>query len=263
MAVLIRSVAAAALALGLLATPALAVFGGKPVGANEVVARSVAAVLDQAPGGTHLCTAVALGPRLMLTAAHCTDGGAGAIKVIFSTALTDVPPARLRDVTAIARAPRTPEAKGSFAYNNPDDLALIVLDAPAPTGTSFATLAAGDGTGAVHIAGYGATSDLRQAGFGKSQLGFDRTLRAATATLVRKGPALLADQSGGAGMCTGDSGGPAFTPGGKSLAVAGILIGVSSPRSVNDYCRGSAHFISIARWRDWIAGTAAKLGQPL
>ena len=46
MAVLIRSIAAAALALGLLATPALAVFGGKPVGANEVVARSVAAVLD-------------------------------------------------------------------------------------------------------------------------------------------------------------------------------------------------------------------------
>lgn len=256
-------IAASLALLAALAAPAAAVFGGKPVGAGEIVAKSVAAVLDQAPGGTHLCTAVALGPRLMLTAAHCTDGGASAIRVIFATSLTDVPAERLRSVTAIARAGRTPEAKGSFAYNNPDDLALIVLDAPAPAGTVLAALTDGDGTGAVHIAGYGATSDLRQAGFGKSQLGFDRTLRAATATLVEKGPALLADQSGGAGMCTGDSGGPAFTLRGKSMTLAGILIGVSSPRAVNDYCRGSAHFVSIARWRAWIAATAEKLGQPL
>jgi hypothetical protein len=183
--------------------------------------------------------------------------------VIFATSLTDVPLERVRNVKAIQRPKPTPEAKGSYAYNNPDDVALIVLDAPAPTGTSFATLTSADGTGAVRIAGYGATSDLRNAGFGKSQIGFDRTLRAAKTSLVAKGAVLTADQSHGAGVCTGDSGGPAFTIEGKALSIAGILIGVSAPKSINDYCRGSAHFVSIARWHSWIVSTAKALGQPL
>ena len=263
MAVLIRLLAAASLALALSAAPALAVFGGKTVGNGDVVAKTLAAVLDQSSTGAHLCTAIALAPRLMLTAAHCTDGGTGGVRVIFATTLTDVPPDRVRNVTAISRAKPTPAAKGSFAYNNPDDVALIVLDAPVPTGTAFASLTANDGTGAVRIAGYGATSDLRNAGFGKSQIGFDRTLRAAKTSLVAKGAVLTADQSRGAGVCTGDSGGPAFTLQGKTLSIAGVLIGVSSPKSVNDYCRGSAHYVSIARWRSWIVSTAKALGQPL
>lgn len=263
MAVLIRLLVAASLALGLSMSPALAVFGGKTVSGSDIVAKTLAAVLDQSSTGAHLCTATVLGPRLLLTAAHCTDGGTTGVRVIFATSLTDVPLERVRNVSAIQRAKPTPEAKGSFAYNNPDDVALIVLDAPVPAGTSFATLGATDGTGAVRIAGYGATSDLRNAGFGKAQLGFDRTLRAAKTSLVAKGAVLTADQSHGAGVCTGDSGGPAFTMDGKTLSIAGVLIGVSAPKSVNDYCRGSAHFVSIARWRSWIVSTAKALGQPL
>ena len=263
MAVLIRFLVALSIALGLSAGPALAVFGGKTVGNGDVVAKTLAAVLDQSSTGAHLCTAIALGPRLMLTAAHCTDGGTGGLQVIFATALTDVPLDRVRKVTAISRAKPTPEAKGSFAYNNPDDVALIVLESPAPSGTAFATLGGADGTGAVRIAGYGATSDLRNAGFGKAQIGFDRTLRTGKTSLVAKGAVLTADQSRGSGVCTGDSGGPAFTLQGKTLSVAGVLIGVSAPRSVNDYCRGSAHYVSIARWRSWIVSTAKALGQPL
>ena len=263
MAVLNRLLVAVAVALGLSASPSLAVFGGKIVGNGDVVAKSLAAVLDQSSTGAHLCTAIALGPRLMLTAAHCTDGGTKGVRVIFATSLTDVSPDRLRNVTAISRAKPTPEAKGSFAYNNPDDVALIVLDAPAPAGTAFATLSNADATGAVRIAGYGATSDLRNAGFGQAQLGFDRTLRAGKTSLVAKGAVLTADQTRGSGVCTGDSGGPAFTVQGKTLSIAGVLIGVSAPRSVNDYCRGSAHYVSIARWHGWIVSTAKALGQPL
>ena len=263
MAVLIRFVVTASLALALSAGPALAVFGGKTVGNGDIVARTLAAVLDQSSTGAHLCTAIALGPRLMLTAAHCTDGGTTGVRVIFATSLTDVPLERVRSVKAIQRPKPTPEAKGSFAYNNPDDVALIVLDTPAPAGTVFATLSNADGTGAVRIAGYGATSDLRNAGFGQAQLGFDRTLRAGKTSLVTKGAVLTADQTHGSGVCTGDSGGPAFTLQGKTLSIAGVLIGVSSPRSVNDYCRGSAHYVSVARWRSWIVSTAKALGQPL
>ncbi|MEO6013867.1 MAG: trypsin-like serine protease [Devosia sp.] len=263
MAILIRPIAAALLALGLSASPAPAVFGGKTVVPVDVVAKSVAALLSQDSTGVHLCTAIALSPRLMLTAAHCTDGGAGGLRLIFDVSLVDVPEERLRGVKSVSRAKPTAESKGTYPYNNPDDIALIVLDAPAPAGTRFMGLTQGNGTGAVGIAGYGATSDLRKAASGKTQLGFDRSLRAARTSLASKGAALIADQTGGAGMCTGDSGGPAFTLNGKSLSLAGVLIGVSSPRNVNDYCRGSAHYVSIARWRDWIVATAKALGQPL
>lgn len=263
MAVLIRLLLAAFLALGLTGGPALAVFGGKAANNGDAVAKSVAAILYQDDKGAHLCTATLLGPRLLVTAAHCTDGGKDGTRVIFSTTLRDVPADRLRNVVAIARAKPTPEANGSYAYNNPDDIALIVIDSPAPTGTTFATLTATEGTGTVGIAGYGATSDLRNAGFSKAQQGFDRTLRIASTSLTTKAAVLSADQTRGAGMCTGDSGGPAFTLERKQLVLAGVLIGVSSPKSVNDYCRGSAHFASIPRWRDWIVATAKALGQPL
>jgi len=73
---------------------------------------------------------------------------------------------------------------------------------------------------------------------------------------------LVADQTTGTGACTGDSGGPALTPG-ADLLVVGVLIGVSSARSTNDYCRGKAWFASLARWRPWLETTAISLGQPL
>lgn len=263
MAVLIRLLFVATLALGLTMAPAWAVFGGKTAGANDVVARTVAAILYSDDKGTHLCSATLLGPRLLVTAAHCTDGGKDGTRVIFSTTLTDVPAVRLRNVVAISRAKPTPEAKGTYAYNNPDDIALIVIDSPAPADTTSALLTSHDGIGSVGIAGYGATSDLRNAGFAKAQQGFDRTLRIAATSLTPKGAVLTADQTKGAGMCTGDSGGPAFTLDHKRLILAGVLIGVSSPKSQNDYCRGSAHFASIPRWRDWIIDTAKALGQAL
>ena len=128
-----------------MAAPAFAVFGGKTVGSGDVVANTLAAVLDQTGHGAQLCTATALGPRLMLTAAHCTEGGASGLKIIFATTLVDVPPALLRNVTAIAkRRTRRPMPRAAMAFNNPDDLALIVLDSPAPAGTTFATLTDGE-----------------------------------------------------------------------------------------------------------------------
>lgn len=263
MAVLIRLFGLAALLLGLAVAPAFAVFGGKTVGSGDIVATTLAAVLDQTSKGAQVCTATMLGPRVVLTAAHCTEGGAPGLKVIFATTLVDVPPERLRNVTAVAKAEKTADAKGSFAFNNPDDVALLVLDSPAPAGTTFATLTEGNGTGAVRVAGYGATSELRNGILGNSEVGFDKTLRAAGLSLAVKGPVLTADQSKGTGVCTGDSGGPAFTIAGNSLRIAGVLIGVSASKSASDFCRGSAHYVSIPRWRDWIVETAGKLGQPL
>lgn len=255
-------VAAALLAFG--SGPALAVFGGTVLAAADPIAKSTAAILYRDATGTHLCTAVALGPRLLLTAAHCTDGQRSDMRVIFANTLVNVGSDRLRAVTAVSRPQATSEAKGKFAYNNPDDIALVQTDSPAPAGTSFARLAVETATGAARIAGYGATSDLRNPGLGKTQRGFDQLLRSASVILTASGPALLTvDQGKGSGVCTGDSGGPAFVAGAKPLTVAGVLIGVSAPRNATDFCRGKAWYASVPHWHDWLVTTAAKLGQKL
>ena len=263
MAVLGRAALAAALTL--LATPAFAIFGGAPVAPGAVLAQSVAAILYHDETGAHLCTGTMLAPRLILTAAHCTDGGRDAISVIFSITLSGVQPDRIRKVAAVARAPATPEAKGKQPYQDPDDVAVILLDSAAPVGTGFARLAAKPAAaGQLTAIGYGATSDFRAPDAqGRHQLGFDGLLRTTAIGVTASGPALLvADQSRGSGVCTGDSGGPLFQTG-RNLTVAGLLIGVSSPRAVNDNCRGRAWFASIARWTPWIETAAAAFSQKL
>jgi secreted trypsin-like serine protease len=255
--------AAPLLLLAAFSPPAFAVFGGRPVGATDLVARSLAAVLYRTADGAHLCTAVVLSPRLVLTAAHCTGGDRDDIRIIFSNGLSGVPPDRLRDVEAVSKPPPTPAAKGSYAYNDPDDIALVLLDSAAPADALPVRLAASAVTN-VRIAGYGATADLRLPNAeGKRQLGFGQGLRAATASLRPRGPTFVAAQPAGAGMCTGDSGGPAFVSGRDGLSVVGLLIGVSAPRGAADFCRGTAWFTSIPRWRDWIGRAAADLGAPL
>jgi secreted trypsin-like serine protease len=245
--------------------PALAVFGGSTVADTDPLAKTMAAIIYHTADGTHLCTAVALAPRLLLTAAHCTGGERSLIRIVFGVDLHYVTADRSRAVADIAVPPSTAAAKGLPAYENPDDLALVLLDRAAPAGTRFAAIADDEpGATSVRVAGYGATSELRQAaGLGPQQLGFDQVLRSATEPLRPKGPDLLvADQTRGAGVCTGDSGGPAFAAGGTS-GVVGVLIGVASPRGNNDYCRGTAYFVALERWKGWITATAKGFGQPL
>lgn len=241
-------------------SPALAVFGGKDASADPV-ARYVAAILYRTDDGAHLCTAVALTPRLLLTAAHCTEGRRSDLKVIFAADLTDIGEDRLRAVAEVVKAGRTAASKGKSPYQDPDDLALVLLDAPAPAGTRFLEVSGAADGASLTIAGYGATSHLRRPNADSlRQLGFDRRLRTATVPILSIDPALLiGDQTSGAGACTGDSGSPALANG----ALVGILIGVSSPRDTNDYCRGKAYFATLARWQSWIETTATRLGQPL
>lgn len=253
----------AALLLGALASPAFAVFGGAPVVDGDPIARSLAAILYRTADGAHLCSAVVLSPRLVLTAAHCTEGDRSDIKVIFSSTLAGVPAERLRGAKGIARPDPTPEARGAYAYNNPDDIALVLLDVAAPADTAPVRLSEAAARN-VRIAGYGAAADLRTPDAqGRRQLGFGQGLRLASATLEPKNAVFVAAQGGRSGMCIGDSGGPAFLAGKEGPVVVALLIGVSAPRGATDYCRGTAWYAGIPRWRDWIRASATKLGAPL
>ena len=167
-------------------------------------------------------------------------------------------------VADVAKAATTPASKGKPVYQNPDDLALVLLDKPAPPGTAFMALPkALPATRSVRAVGYGATSDLRR-GSGSKQIGFDQVLRTTSVPVSSATDSLLTiDQTTGTGICTGDSGGPAFIAAGKGFTVVGIMIGVASPKTNDDYCRGSAYFVSLPRWTSWIESAAAAFKQRL
>jgi secreted trypsin-like serine protease len=248
------------------AGPALAVFGGQAVHDGDLAARSVAAIRYQDATGVHLCTAAVLGPRLVLTAAHCTAGDRGQMLVLFTTSLVSVADERTRTVADVALPAAMPDAKAASAFKNPDDIALILLDRAAPAdAVPVALQDAAPAAGRVAIVGYGATSELRTP-LGAKDIGFDQVLRVAAAPVKSVTDSLIVtDQTAGAGACTGDSGGPAFasrSPGPRLLLV-GTLIGVGAPKSATDYCRGSAYYTNVAHWMAWIASTAAKFKQPL
>jgi len=93
---------------------------------------------------------------------------------------------------------------------------------------------------------------------------FDQVLRTTSVPVSSATDSLLTiDQTTGTGICTGDSGGPAFIAAGKGFTVVGIMIGVASPKTNDDYCRGSAYFVSLPRWTSWIESAAAAFKQPL
>lgn len=262
MAVLIRW--ALALCLLALPTPAAAIFGGRELAADSSVAHAIVAILYRDDSGLGLCTGTLLGPTLVVTAAHCTAGNRADLRVVFAPTLENVPADRLRGVAAISRPDPPPDAASRKAFNNPGDIALIALDAPAPPDAGFARLTDDPVAGDYAIAGYGATSELAAPNAdGKRQLGFDRVLRSATLALTLKDGVLVGDQSGGRGVCTGDSGGPAFRAEGDIIRVSGVLIGVSNSRSATDFCRGKAWYVPIARWGDWLVTAAKSLGVSL
>jgi secreted trypsin-like serine protease len=252
--------------VALLPTSALAVFGGKNVSDSDPVAHAVAAVRYADKTGIHLCTAVVLAPRLVLTAAHCTAGDRTEMRVIFTTQLVYIGDDQLRMVAGVAKAAATPAGKGQPAYQNPDDLALVLLDKPAPPGVvTMALPKTLPSARTVRTVGYGAISDLRKGKNGGKQIGFDQVLRATSVPVATATQNLITtDQTKGTGICTGDSGGPAYVSGpDKGYTVVGIMIGVASPLANPDYCRGSAYFVSLPRWTSWIKSTAANFKQPL
>jgi secreted trypsin-like serine protease len=233
-----------------LVRPAGAITGQAPPASGRV-ARSIVMLIDEKED---LCTATALAPDLVLTAAHCVIGRLKRSVKVYQTGQSIA-------VTRVAAHPRFSIA--SYAASRATaDVALVKLAAPLPDIISPVILAEPRRVAVgetLTIAGFGVTKNRTPLGLGIP--------REARLTVTGKPGSLqirLVDPATrnarpGLGACVGDSGAPAFeTDAAGALRVVGVVSWSTAPND-EDGCGGLTGLTPLLLYRDWIVETAKAL----
>ena len=245
---------AAAAAL-FLATPAGAIVGGAAP-STEGIGHTIVTIVGSRG---NFCSGALIAPTLVLTVAHCVQGGAE-YKIVEYGA--DRQP-QLQDVKNVARHPQF-NVQAMLAHRATADVALLQLKSPAKEkiavlGTPQLPIVPG---AKFSIAGIGVT--VR--GDGKS----GGTVRAAILVATGKPGSLqirLVDAAGqgtreGLGACTGDSGGPVFEDQPSGPVIVGVMSWSTGPNG-SAGCGGLTGVTPLTLYRDWILQTARQWGSAL
>ena len=232
-------------------TPATAgaVVAGTPDTANRYSNVAVLRFLDIDGDDRWRCSGTLIAPNVIITAAHCTEG---AEQVYYSFAVTrptvepDAPGATgwtLGGDDSVAGEQNIythPDWDGDLQNNSLDDIGVIILDQPV-TGIPLAPLPAAGyslesvahGT-AFTVVGYGVTYVKPADGPKKPTADalLQRHYTTSPLSNLTSDTIILAvnpkDKRAGGGICSGDSGGPAF--------LDGVIVGVTS-WGTSQFCR--------------------------
>jgi hypothetical protein len=240
-------VAALALLAVLLApTSAGAITGGTYDAANRY--SNVGIIVFYTEEGRFRCSATLVAPKVLLTAAHCTEGTLGKTIVSFDKFIDDAPPSNLPrakddpgtgiSATGYTSAPSGwyagtaythPEYSGFTDLRNWNDVGVVVLDT-APTGITPAPLAplnyleqfAQPRLNKTSFTAVGYGTEVRQAPSGPQKptpMSYPIQRRYTDVIGQKLTPQILQvngnehDPRAGGGTCFGDSGGPLFKNG--------------------------------------------------
>jgi hypothetical protein len=232
--------------------PRARIFGGRPSLLNEFP--DCVAV---GSGGQFCCSGTLIGPNVVVTAAHCLDGGC-ADRIYVGLNSNQPNPSDIYDVRVASKHP------GYNPFTSENDIGVLVLDRDV-VGVSPRRIAApADLAGAyfVTLAGYGYT---QLGGFG-----VQCTVDVAIASLTcdcSNCPATYGCHSGfelvaggnGLDSCNGDSGGPAYlrTDSGET-----VLIGATSRATGNSTvnCGDGGIYVRVDKYADWIREVAEANG---
>jgi hypothetical protein len=237
---------AAVFAAILAGSPAGAVVGPSESGAR--FADHVVMVLSRGGDREGFCTGVVLGPRAVLTAAHCLRPTRDMAVVYRDTAGQPV----LISVAATVSHPQY-RANAIAERQVSIDLALVETETPLDPRFTPPPLAEGGGPAVgddAILAGYGVAREGTPTSGG--------TLRSARLKVRAPLSSILLwaeDAAGGAGACGGDSGAPLFLGDGETVAA---IVAWTSGAERGKRCGGLTQGPLVAPQRDWIAATLAR-----
>jgi hypothetical protein len=232
------------------AAPAGAVVGPSESGAR--FADHLVMVLSRGGDREGFCTGIVLGPRFVLTAAHCLRPTRD-MAIVYRDASGK--PVLVAVAAAEAHPLYRPNAIAERQVSI--DLALIETETALDPRFAPARLAEGDGPAVgdeTILAGYGVAREGTPSS-GGALLSARLKVRAPLSRIL-----LWAEDggAGGAGACGGDSGAPLFLADGETVAA---IVAWTSGAESGKRCGGLTQGPLIAPQRDWIEATLARWGR--
>lgn len=213
-----------------------------------------------------ICTAAAIAPDVLLTAGHCIDGDLSNAFVTLHTGLSCESGFDIRSsVTGVSSFVVHEKFDLNLSEDHADqtigDIALVFLNESLPSNYPIYKIADPlklNLSDRIYLYGYGTI------GYDKSGAGLLRKtdLSLSKITLDRNEKKVFIDQSSGAGLCTGDSGGPGLVQIEGELQILGINSYVSGATG-SDICQGIAGLVLADSYRDWIENKMLARGRSL
>lgn len=208
------------------------------------------------------CTGTLIGPRLVLTAAHCLlNSVSNDFEILFPAALSETRLVVAQKYHSEFR--RATSRDGDIGRNDyKHDIALMLLDEQAPEAAVVAALPKHaftvDKDVVLRAYGYGRTSMANQG---------DGVLLTALVNGKIDGDRpdrISIDQAQGGGLCNGDSGGPLFAYENEKALLVGVASGADRWQTKNgvlqgDICRYFGVATQVGSYLDWIARTSIEL----
>lgn len=231
------------------ADTSLAIVGGSQVKNLSLIARSTGRLIST----SSRCTATLIGPKHLLTAAHClAKSGTKPVEVRFG-----IDPEHPSVSIPVKKWLIHPQYKlGSIVPHH--DIAVLVLASSVPQGMTPVPLAVEEelskGTDII-IAGYGTGGE-------ESQQGLPLSMAQVPLEKVSEEGYFLTEING-KGSCYGDSGGPGFVVDQDTMCLS--VAGVVSRASIagNGKCGQGNTMMNTTYYRNWIEDSFAQLEAPL
>ncbi|KYG67787.1 serine protease [Bdellovibrio bacteriovorus] len=230
------------------------VIGGDKVEANSRISRSTVGLYDE--NAKALCTGTLIAPNLVLTAAHCIDPTSDKMVVLFGQEFKNADASQLRRVVKKVQHKFYGEMKAEDMY----DIAMLRFEGTAPAGYAPAPLLS-------DFSGIRKNTEVVVAGFGlnwawgvKKGAGTLRTTTLKVKSPMNGSTEIMLDQSLRRGICSGDSGGPAYLDVNGQLYLLGVASrGDSLPIPLTPDCFILSVFTRVDAHADWINETALEL----